>query len=134
LSKGFKFFSVILLLVFFIGCASKSSIQREPLHAGKERRFQADFDKTLEAAHEAMIASGLQVESNTKIDDSTYMLIGKKGTSLWSWGELVRVVVIKEDAETTVVRVVSKRRVSANITAKGDYSEAIFSNIELKLR
>ena len=134
MSKGFRVLSVISLLVFLVGCASKSSIQREPLHAGKEKRFQADFNKTLEAAHEAMIASGLQVESNTKIDENTYMLIGKKGTSLWSWGELVRVVVIKEDAETTVVRVVSKRRVSANITAKGDYSEAIFSNIELKLR
>jgi hypothetical protein len=134
LSKGFRVLSVILLLGFLVGCSSKSSIQREPLHAGKEMRFQADFDKTLEAAHEAIIASGLQVESNTKIDDNTYMLIGKKGTSIWSWGELVRVVVIKEDAETTLVRVVSKRRVSANITAKGDYSEAIFSNIELKLR
>jgi hypothetical protein len=134
LNKGFRLFSVILLLMYLFGCASKSSIQREPLHAGKERRFQSDFSKTLEAAHEAMIASGLQVESNTKIDENTYMLIGKKGGSLWSWGELVRVTVIKEDAQTTIVRVVTKRRVSANITAKGDYSEAIFSNIELKLR
>jgi hypothetical protein len=109
LSKGFRVLSVILLFAFLAGCASKSSIQREPLHAGKEKRFQADFDRTLEVAHEAIIASGLQVESNTKIDANTYMLIGKKGTSLWNWGELVRVVVIKEDAETTVVRVVSKR-------------------------
>jgi len=128
LSKGFRLFPIFLLLIYLIGCASKSSIQREPLHAGKERRFQADFNKTLEAAHEAMIASGLQIESNTKIDANTYMLIGKKGGSLWSWGELVRVAVIKEDAQTTIVRVVPKRRVSANITAKGDYSEAIFSN------
>jgi hypothetical protein len=133
-SKGFKFFSVILLLVYLVGCASKSSIQSEPLHAGKERRFQSDFNKTLEAAHEAMIASGLQIESNNKIDENTYMLIGKKGGSLWSWGELVRVIVIREDAQTTIVRVVTKRRVSANITAKGDYSDAIFSDIELKLR
>ncbi len=134
MSKGFKLFSVILLLMYLVGCASKSSIQREPLHTGKERRFQADFNKTLDAAQEAMIASGLQIESSTKIDADSYMLVGKKSGSLWSWGELVRVVVIKEDAQTTVVRVITKRRVSANITAKGDYSEAIFSNIELKLR
>jgi PBP1b-binding outer membrane lipoprotein LpoB len=71
LSKGFRVLSIILLFVFLIGCASKSSIQREPLHAGKEKRFQADFDKTLEVAHEAMIVSGLQIESNIKIDDKT---------------------------------------------------------------
>ena len=134
MSRQFRFFSIMILLVYLIGCASTTSIQSEPLQAGKERRFQANLDKTLEAAHEAMVESGLRIESNTKIDANSYMLIGKRGTSLFSWGGIVRVVVPKEEANAALVRVITKRKLSANITAKGDYSEEIFSNIELKLR
>lgn len=49
------------------------------------------------------------------------------------WGELVRVVVIRDSAERTTVRVHSARRIKTNITAKGDYANLILSNIELKL-
>ena len=61
------------------------------------------------------------------------MIVAKKGTSAWSWGELVRVVVQKSASDRTTVRVLSRRRMATNVTAKGDYSDTIFSNIELAL-
>jgi hypothetical protein len=61
------------------------------------------------------------------------MIMSKARTSAWSWGEIVRVVVVSEDPKHTTVRVFTKRRISINITAKGDYSKQILANIGFKL-
>lgn len=127
-----KVFALGILLVL-AGCASAGSVQNAPLHAGIGRTFEAGFDKTLAAAREAAVETGLQIESASQVDQDTWMIIGKKATSAFSWGELVRVVVIRDSAERTTVRVHSARRIKTNITAKGDYANSILSNIELKL-
>lgn len=125
---------LVVLLLAVSGCASPKSVQNAPLHAGLARTFQSDYDSTLDAAREAIIEAGLQIESASEVDDNTYMIIAKKGTSMVSWGGVVRVTVISVNPEETTVRVVSERRLATNVTAKGDYSNAILSNIELKLR
>lgn len=109
-------------------------MQNAPLHAGTARTFKAGFDATLRAAREATVEAGLQIEKVTQTDDNSWMIIAKKSTSAWSFGELVRVMIVKKSAASTEVRVHTKRRVSINLEAKGDYSTAILSNIELKLR
>ncbi len=55
-------------------------------------------------------------------------------TSAWSWGEIVRVTVINMNTNQTEVKVYTKKRSSINVTAKGDYSTPILTNIELKLK
>jgi len=115
-------------------CASTSSIQNAPLHAGISRSFNAGYMQTLKAAREAMVETGLQIETATEVDKNNYMIIGKKGTSAFSWGELVRVVVTRSGPGETTVRVYTKRRIATNLAAKGDYANSILSNIELKLK
>lgn len=109
------------------------AVQNAPLHAGVSRAFAHEYGSVLKLAREAILESGLIMELSSKIDDDTYMLIGKAKTSAFSWGELVRVLVSREGPNKTVVRVFSKRKVKVNITAKGDYSQSILSNLELKL-
>ncbi len=121
-------------LLLLAGCASQAGVQNAPLHAGIGRTFEADFDRTLDAAREAAVESGLRIESASQVDDDTYMIMTKATTSAWSWGEIVRLVVVREAEDSTTVRVYSKRKVSMNVTARGDYSNTILSNIELKLR
>jgi hypothetical protein len=133
-SQFFSFsFMTLLLLGFISGCASTASVQNAPLHAGIGRTFNAGFDRTLKAAREAINEAGLSIESTTKVNDATWMILAKKPGSMWSYGELVRVTVARTNDTSTEVRVYTKKRVSINITAKGDYSNAILSNIELKL-
>jgi hypothetical protein len=124
-----------LTVVLMTACASQSGVQNAPLHAGDSRTFEANFDRVLGAAQDAVGDAGLKVESSSRVDDNTYMIMGKAGTSAFSWGEIVRVVVVKEAAaNSTTVRVYTRRKSSVNIAAKGDYSNTIFSNIELRLR
>jgi hypothetical protein len=126
-------FLIPLVAGLSLACASQAGVQNAPLHAGFGRTFTADYATALRVSREAALESGLKIESATQVDPTTYIIMCKASTSAWSWGEIVRLAVLRETDSTTTVRVYSKRKSSVNIAAKGDYSESILSNIELKL-
>ena len=132
--RRLRILACVGLAIVVAGCATTSSIQNAPLHAGISRTFTNDYETVLKATREALVESGLNIERATEVDEDNYMIIGKKSTSAFSWGELVRVVITKVDENETTVRVYTKRKVGTNIAAKGDYSNSVLSNIELKLR
>jgi len=109
-------------------------MRQEALDSGVVREFAGDFPTVLKAARAAVTNAGLAVDSYEQVNDSTAVLVAKKGTSAWSWGELVRVVVQGSSNNKVSVRVLSHRKLATNITAKGDYSDTIFSNIDLALK
>ena len=131
--------TIILIGLFAItgllGCASTGSMRSEPLDAGAVREFSGDYAVILRAARDAIVAAGLAIDSFDEVNETTAMIIAKKGASLFSWGELVRVVVVQQSPSgPTQIRVVSDRKLSTNVTAKGDYADTIFSNVALALR
>jgi hypothetical protein len=109
-------------------------MRNAPLAEGVPQTYTADFDSVLKAAREAVVEAGLHIEEVNKISETSWSILAKKPTSAWSWGELVRVLVEESSDTATTVRVLTKRRLATNVTAKGDYSKAILSNIELKLK
>lgn len=116
---------------FLVNTVDKLSNQ--PLHAGEGRTFSVPYKTVIRHAREAAAESGLIVESSSKVDDNTYMVIGKAKASAWSWGELVRIVVINTPDEDVTVRVYTKRRVGINFAAKRNYAVSVFSAIEAKI-
>ena len=98
------------------------------------REFDGEYATVLRAARNAVAAAGLAIDSYQEVNDSTAMIVAKKGISAWSWGELIRVVVQKSADNRVGVRVLTRRRLATNLTAKGDYSDTIFSNLDLALR
>ena len=127
---------ILLALCFsaFAACTSTNKIQQAPLHSGIARTFEADYDQVLEFSRQALVESGTAIESATEVDSDNYIIIGKTGTTAWSWGEMVRVVVTRASETESTVRVLTEKKISVNLTAKGDYSNSILSNIELKIR
>jgi len=123
-----------LAFAFVVGCASTGGLRVEPLDVGVVREFNRDYTTVLQATRGAITSVGLVIDSDENVNDSTAMIVAKKGISVWSWGEFVRVVVQRSADDRTTVRVVSRRRMATNLTAKGDYSVTLFSNIELGLR
>ncbi|MFD2586955.1 hypothetical protein ACFSQJ_08435 [Croceitalea marina] len=128
-----------LFLIFGLGLQTTSAQQNKinkirsaPLHSGESRTYEAPYKNMVKYAREATTEAGLSIESSEKIDDATYMIIGKAKASAWSWGELVRVVLI-DNADKVTVRVYSKRAIKINVTAKGNYTNTILSNIEAKI-
>jgi hypothetical protein len=134
--KKIAIFAFVLCLTGFVSYSQQTieKIKNAPLHAGESRSFEAPFKDLVKFSREAMVDAGLEMESVEKVDEDTYMLIGKTRASGWSWGELVRVVILQEeDADKNTVRVYTKRRLGTNATAKGSYTNTILSNIAAKI-
>ncbi|MEO0900973.1 MAG: hypothetical protein AAFY00_02755 [Bacteroidota bacterium] len=135
MKKHIILLGLLLICTGHVGLAQQNGINKirsAPLHSGESRTYHAPYKSMVKFAREAVMDAGLILESSEKIDDVTYMIIGKAKTSAWSWGELVRVVLI-DNTEKVTVRVFSKRRVKINLTAKGNYTQTILSNIEAKI-
>ena len=108
-------------------------LKSEPLDAGVARTFVAPYEKVLQAARDATFGAGLSIEGSEQIDSTTTVMIAKRGASGWTWGELVRVVVQQGDSGGVTVRVLGKRKLATNVTARDNYSDAIFESIALAL-
>ena len=126
------FFGVIVLLI--TGCATIGIMRNASIDDGEDEIFNASFAEVLKAAQKSVRQSGLAVEEVTRLDDRTWSIIGNKGVTGWSHGERVRVIVQKISESETLVRVLTKRKLSTNITATWDFSPQIFSNIESNLQ
>lgn len=125
---------LIVAGILLAGCASAGGMKNAPLDAGVTREFSGSYQSIVRAARDATVQAGLAIDSFTDVDSSTAMIVAKKGSSMWSYGELVRVVVQKAGENRATVRVYSKRKLATNVTARGNYSETIFENITLSLR
>jgi hypothetical protein len=109
-------------------------MQNARLDAGVAREFVGRYEVIVRAARDATVQAGLAIDSFKEVNPTTTMIIAKKGSSMWSWGELVRLVVERVADDRVMVHVYTKRKLATNVTARGNYSETIFQNIDLSLR
>ena len=111
-------------------CASTGGMVSEPLDAGEAKFYSAPLNTVAPAARQAVLAAGLDVDTVSQPDSLTWMILAKKGMSLFSYGELVRVVVRGTPEGAVAVRVITKRRLATNIAARGDWSGKIFEQLD----
>lgn len=121
------------LFVALSACSTMGGMRVEPIDKGNYRTYHAPLAKVLAASRTAMAGTGISVEEAQQVEPGVWMILGKKGMSAVSVGELIRVVVRKGDRGEVVVNVISKRRNKLNIFSKGDYSQAIHDQIALQL-
>jgi hypothetical protein len=126
--------SRLAVVVLIAGaCASTAGLRSAPLDAGETKFYAAPLAVVGPAARQAVLSAGLDVDTVSTPDSLTWMIIAKKGMSLFSYGELVRVVVAQTPDRAVAVRVYTKRRLATNVTAKGDWSGPIFQQLDLIL-
>jgi hypothetical protein len=125
---------IIAVVLATAACASTGSVRTEPLAAGTTKTYTQSYAQVLAAARASLSEAGLALEEVTELDDSTSMLIGRKGQSFASYGEYVRLLVQRTSSSETAVRVLTKKKMATNVFAKGDYSQQIFSLIDSRLR
>lgn len=105
-----------------------NDLRAAPPGHGKVREFEGPHDMVVSAARDAIEAAGLTVKETTG-DNIRTVFFAERGITAMSWGEFVRVIAERTDMGTTLVRVLTLRRVAVNLTAKGDFSKAIFAGI-----
>jgi len=74
----------------------------------------------------------MATKDSSQVNDSTLMIIGTQGLSAWSYGEVVRVVLVGRQ-DTTDVRVVTKKRLATTVFATGDWSAKLFKYMSAAL-
>jgi hypothetical protein len=121
---------LVLPLIVTAACASTGGMIDERLDAGEAKVYAAPLTTVAPAARQAVLAAGLSVDTVSQLDSLTWMIIAKKGMSLFSYGELVRVVAQQTPEGAVVVRVFTKRRLATNLTARGDWSGRIFEQLD----
>ncbi len=124
----------VSLMLAVAACSTMGGMRTEPLHAGAPRRYRTDLQTAVAATRNALIGSALDVDDVEWVDDETWMFLAKRNTSRWSHGELIRVIVQQTGAEVVTVRVLSKRRVAVEFTARSDWSDAVFAQLALDLQ
>jgi hypothetical protein len=122
--------ALAVAVIVTAACASAGGMRAEPIDAGEAKFYAAPLATVAPAARQAVLSAGLDVDTVTQPDSLTWMIIAKKGMSLFSYGELVRVVAQQTPEGPVVVRVFTKRRLATNITAKGDWSGRIFDELD----
>ena len=122
------------LTMALAACSTMGGMRTEQLDQGATRRYSADLETAVAATRNALIGSALDIDDVEPVDDQTWMFLAKRNTSEWSHGELIRVIVQQTGAEVVTVRVLSKRRVAVEFTARSDWSDAVFAQLALELQ
>jgi hypothetical protein len=125
---------LILSTSLLFGCATTSSVKNAPLSEGVSKTYEAGFNEVIEATRDAMTDAGLEIEEAYEADGQTFVIIGKTGASGFTWGEYARSVVVERGNASTTVRVLTKKKLATNVTAEGDYSDEIFSSLDITFR
>lgn len=119
----------ILLAALLAACSTMGGLRSAPLDDGVERVYRADLDDTVAAVKASMTSREFEVRDPTEVAPGTWMILAEKPASAFSWGELVRAVVQPDPAGGVAVRIVTKKRATGNVTARGDWSQPIFDDV-----
>jgi len=121
------------LTMALAACSTMGGMRTEPLDGGATRQYSADLRTAVAATRSALIGSALDIDDVERVDGRTWMFLAKRNTSEWSHGELVRVVVEQTNVDVVTVRVLSKRRIAVEVSARSDWSDAVFAQLALDL-
>lgn len=124
---------ILLLLGVLVGCATMAGMRTEPLDMGIAKVYETDLRTAVRSVRNALLGSALEIDDVEEVDSTTWMFLAKRKSGTWTYGELVRVVVQEVAPNRVRVRVLSKRRGTFNLAARGDWSDAIFAQLALDL-
>ena len=110
-------------------CASVQGVRSQPVDAGDVHFYAAPFSDVVAATRATVLALEINIQDTATVDSTTWMVLGTKGLSLLSYGEVVRVIVHQTPDGPVAVRVVNKRRLATNITAR-NWTDAIFEKLD----
>ncbi len=111
-------------------CASVGGMRAAPVSEGASWAFPAPASRAREAACEALRSYGMYLLEVGAPADSAWSVLAQK-TSIWSYGEYVRVTVLPSDSTGfTPAYFLTKRVLGTNITASGDWSRRLIGRMQ----
>lgn len=122
-------FSVFFLLMNILGCASMKHVENGE-GTGQIIEFNKDYESVWTATLSVLGTLPLDIEKRDKKEGK---ILAHRTVSMASWGENVGIFVKKISNTQTSVEVVSKKVVSANVSAT-DWSQEIIEKISSQIK
>jgi hypothetical protein len=123
----------VAMVGMLAACASVGGMRSAPLEQGVVRHYDAELHDAVLAARVALGGSQLEIEEVRQVNDRTWYIIAKRSSGEWTHGELIRVVCEEMGERDVAIRILTRRRVGIEFTAKGDWSDELFTQIALEL-
>ena len=121
------------VLVILSACATMAGMRTEPLDMGIAKVYETDLRTAVRSTRNALLGSALEIDDVEEVNSTTWMFLAKRKSGQWTAGELVRVIVQETSDNEITVRILSKRRSTMNVTARSDWSDAVFAQLALDL-
>lgn len=114
-------------------CATVASVSSEPLTDGLTRPYPYPMPFVVQAARASILRSNYDIEKDEALEPQTWMIVATRGVSLWSWGEVVRLVIVAYP--WTTVTVYAEPRMATNVAAMDtdDFAAELFPEIAAEL-
>lgn len=119
-------------LILLAGCATVGSVSSRPPDEGAGRIYAATLPAVRSAAQSAFLATKMQTKKTELLNDSTAIMIGTQPTGAWTYGEVVRVLMVGH-ADSTEVRIISAKRMDTNVFAEGNWGKILFEHMAVTL-
>jgi hypothetical protein len=122
--------SIPVASLLLAGCASVGGMRTAPLNEGASWAVREPEARVREAACESLRSYGMYLLEVGAPADAPWTALAQK-TSLWSYGEYVRVTVLPTDSTgTTVVYLLTRRLLATNVTATNDWSDRLVPRMQ----
>ena len=96
---------------------------------GAQETFYTTYQHTIKYARQATLTSGFVIDTSERIDDNTYIILGKKPMANDPYGEVIRVLVTRKSATATNVRILVRRAASVGTNHELHYADKIYADI-----
>ncbi len=135
--------NIVLVVSIFIipivaGCANVNTVRyalQKTSNTGEGvaiRYFKANSDQLRSTVLTVMQDYGMTIQSIEDISPNEIMIVADKGINAFSWGEVVGVIIKTTEEDKSIVKIISKRKLSTNITAR-DWTTDILSGISARI-
>ncbi|RMJ01926.1 hypothetical protein DOQ08_02712 [Marinobacter litoralis] len=122
--------AMLLCSKMLASCANMNSVISAPKDAGVSRVYEEDHELVKAAVLASMQSLNINIKETRQTSDG-FSITFTKTISPFSWGEVGRVLVNKNDSTTSTVFVHSKKRLRTQVTGadEDDFEKSIFRGV-----
>lgn len=123
--------AVLLVSIFvLVACANMETVTKAPRNEGVSRTYSEDYELVKAAVLGSMQSLNVNIKDTTETPNE-FSVTFTKSISAFSWGEVGRVLVLKNSSGSSEVLVHSEKRSKYQITGadEREFANRIFSGV-----
>ena len=106
----------LLAALVFSGCSGIGIVKEKPFDWGTKVSFNVEAKLMKKAATQSLTDNGFKIEEKGPYGKNRWQVTGFLGSSMQSWGQYLRIVVLPVSNESSQAYVYNAARISMNVT------------------